>query len=258
MSAAQGAAASEAVSAKVRALRRVDRAVIISDLHLTPNDPEGIDRFVALARKLPGAVQELFILGDLFEAYVGRKHLFVDGYRPVVRALDLLVSNGVAVTCLRGNRDFLLDEGFTKATGARVAGDEDTFVSGERRILAVHGDLFCVHDLRYQAMRAKLRRPWVRWASRTLPLPVLLRIAGGLRSKSRAEIAMKTTGEMGIVDAEVERRLAEGFDLVLCGHVHEPQSRRLGGGELVVLPAWPEPPGTLWLDRGALRFAPVG
>ena len=65
---------------------------------------------------------------------------------------------------------------------------------------------------------------------------------------------MKTPAEMGIVDSEVEKRLGEGFDVVICGHVHDPRRTALSRGELVVLPAWPESPGTLWIDHGKLRF----
>lgn len=234
--------------------RRVARAAVISDLHLTPADPRGIERFEAFARALPGRADELLILGDLFDAYVGRKHLRIGGVAPVVDAIAALGRAGVAVTCLWGNRDFLLDAGFERASGARVAGDDDRFTSGGVRFLAVHGDLFCVRDVRYQAMRRKLRTPLVRAASRALPLPVLRRIAGGLRAKSRAEIAAKTPAEMGIVDAEVEARLAEGFDVVVCGHVHDPRTTAVKGGTLVVLPAWPEPPGTLWVEDGKTRF----
>jgi len=238
-------------------MRAVERAVVISDLHLTPADPAGIDRFEALARRLPGSADELLILGDLFDAYVGRKHLTVAWMRPVIRALDLLVGTGVRVTCLHGNRDFLLDGAFERATGARVAGDEDSFTSGGKRFLLVHGDLFCVLDVRYQAMRRKLRTPLVRAAARTLPLSVSLRIAGGLRAKSRAEIAAKAPAEMGIVDSVVEARLAEGFDVVICGHVHDPRTTALAKGTLVVLPAWPDAPGTLRIARGETRFEPA-
>jgi UDP-2,3-diacylglucosamine hydrolase len=236
------------------ALRSVARAAVVSDLHLTPDDAAALDRFLAFVRKLPGRVDALWILGDLFEAYVGTKHLRVPGYRALVHALDALAGNGVAVTCLHGNRDFLLDAGFTKATGARVAGDEDAFESGGKRILCVHGDLFCVRDRKYQAMRRKLRSPLVRAAARTLPLPVLLSFARKLRKTSAEAIAMKTSAEMGIVDSEVEARLREGFDVVICGHVHDPRRTALAGGELVVLPAWPSAPGALWIDRGVLRF----
>lgn len=238
--------------------RSVGRAAVISDLHLTPEDPAGIDAFTSFVRKLPGRVDELLVLGDLFEAYVGAKHLTISAYQPIVRSLDAVVSNGVAVTCLHGNRDFLLDERFTRATGARVAGDEDRIVSGGRAILLVHGDLFCTRDVRYQMARRRLRSRPVRALSRALPLPVLLQVAARLRRASIAEIKAKTPAEMGIVDAAVEARLREGFDLVVCGHVHEPRVARLDGGTLVVLPAWPEPPGALWIESGRLRFdAPV-
>jgi UDP-2,3-diacylglucosamine hydrolase len=235
-------------------LRRVARAAVISDLHLSPADPRGIDTFAAFARKLPGRVDELFILGDLFEAYVGSKHLTIPPYQPVVRALDALVGNGTAVTCLRGNRDFLLDEGFTRATGARVAGDEEAFESGGVKFLCVHGDLFCTRDLRYQSMRRKLRSPWTARLSKVLPLGASLAIAGRLRKTSMAEVKAKTPGEMGIVDAEVSSRLREGYGVVLCGHVHDPRATDLDLGQLVVLPAWPEPPGTLWIHDGRMKF----
>jgi UDP-2,3-diacylglucosamine hydrolase len=235
-------------------LRRVERAALLSDLHLHPDDPEGIGRFIQFARTLPGAVDELFILGDLFDAYVGAKHLRVPGYSPLVRAFDALCGNGVAVTLLKGNRDFLLGSDFTKATGARVAGDEDAFESGGRRFLLVHGDLFCINDLRYQAMRRRLRSPAMVFLSRTLPLSILLRIAARLRRTSMEEIAAKTPAEMGIVPSEVEKRLAEGYDEVVCGHVHDPQIVKLRRGTLTVLPAWPARPGTCRIIAGDVRF----
>lgn len=240
---------------KASPLRHIDRAALISDLHLHPADPGGIDVFVRFARKLPGAVDELLILGDFFDAYVGTKHLKIDGYSPLVRALDSLTGNGVRVTLLKGNRDFLLDEGFTKATGAGVAGDEDAFESGGKRFLVVHGDLFCIRDVRYQSMRRKLRSPLISAASRTLPLPVLLGIASKLRKTSAEEIATKTPAEMGIVNDEVSKRLGEGYDTVVCGHVHDPKTVNLQNGTLIVLPAWPAAPGTLWLKKGAMEFA---
>ena len=164
--------------------RSVARAAVISDLHLTSDDEARMERFLAFARKLPGRVDELLILGDLFEAYVGRKHLGVAGYRPL-GARDRRIGGKRRGGHLPA-REPRLFVGFLvhEIHGARVAGDEEAFVSGGRRILCVHGDLFCVRDLRYQAMRRKLRSPVLRGVAKALPLPVLLRIAGKLRKTS--------------------------------------------------------------------------
>ncbi|MBI3818019.1 MAG: UDP-2,3-diacylglucosamine diphosphatase [Planctomycetes bacterium] len=236
------------------ALRAVRRAAVISDLHLSPGDDAAIDSFIEFINTLAGVVDELFILGDLFEAYVGAKHLRMGRYPEVVSALLGLERNGIRVTALKGNRDFLLDGQFTKKTGVRVAGDEDAIVSGGKKILFVHGDLFCIRDVRYQAMRRKLRSPVLRVASRALPLSISLKIAAKLRKTSVDEIRMKTPAEMGIVTSEVEARLAEGYDTVVCGHVHDPRVESLRNGTLVVLPAWPAAPGTCWIREGTILF----
>lgn len=238
--------------------REVASAALISDLHLSPEDPRAVEIFVNFTKKLPGAVRELFILGDLFEAYVGAKHLRVPGYAPVVAALRGLASAGISVTVLKGNRDFLLDSNFTKITGAAVAGDETSFTCGGKKFLLVHGDLFCIRDVRYQAMRRKLRSPMIQFASRSLPLFVSLRVAAKLRKTSMKEIQQKTPSEMGIVDSEVSARLAQGYDYVICGHVHDPRVTKLQNGTLVVLPAWPMEPGTCRIAGGVVSFDGAG
>lgn len=242
------------MSTKPGGPRQVSRAALISDLHLSTTDPATIAQFIQFTKTLPGRADELFILGDFFDAYVGVKHLRVEQYKSIVTAFHELIHKGVAVTLLRGNRDFLLNKQFERATGARVAGDEDAIASGGRKFLLVHGDLFCINDLRYQAMRRRLRSPWMRAAARVLPLSVSLRIAAKLRKASVAEIKTKTPAEMGIVDSEVVARLGEGHDVVICGHVHDPRTTTLQNGTLVVLPAWPAAPGTCWIEGGTVRF----
>lgn len=233
------------------------RVALMSDLHLAPDDPAGIEQFVKFTKTLPGRADAFAVLGDLFEAYVGTKHLRVSGYRPVVEAFQSLHRAGIDVTVLAGNRDFLLDRGFERATGARAAGDEFAFESGGRRFLLTHGDLFCIRDVRYQRMRKKLRSRAFRLLPHVLPLSVSLQIAGRLRKASKEEILAKTPAEMGIVDTEVAAKLGLGYDFVVCGHVHDPRVTRLDNGTLVVLPAWPAPPGTCWIRDGELSFEDV-
>ena len=210
------------------------RRVFLSDLHL---DGIGDQRFARFAECLASEAiwaEELFILGDLFEAWIGDDDdsALADGVCAVLARTAQITKVGV----MAGNRDFLLGERFAERTGARLL--PDPFRTGDGLILA-HGDALCTGDAAYQAMRKLFRSP--AWQAEMLAKPSAERraAANGLRAASRASNAAKP---MAIMDAnpEAAERLLEslGGQALIHGHTHRPAIHRHTPGLRYVLGDW--------------------
>ena len=230
-------------------------ALFISDLHLTAGDAETTRRFVEFMEGPARAARDLYILGDLFEAWIGDDD---DDPRlePIVAALRKLTDSGVACALMHGNRDFLLGERFCEATGARLLGDYERVTLGGERVLLTHGDLLCTDDTRYMTLRAELRsKEWQRdFLAR--PLAERRQIASDLRQLSATEIAAKAEYIMDVNQAAVERTMRDhGVTLLVHGHTHRPAVHRfeLDGraAARIVLGAWYHDPSVVrWTDAG--------
>ena len=218
--------------------------LFISDLHLTAGDAETIRRFVDFIDGPARAARELYVLGDLFEAWIGDDE---DDPRivPIVAALARLTRTGVPCALMHGNRDFLLGEQFCAMTGCRLLGDYERITLFGQPVLLTHGDLLCTDDTRYMTLRSELRSPpWQReFLAKTLD--ERRQIASDLRQLSATEIAAKSDDIMDVNQAAVERTMRE-FDvaLLLHGHTHRPAVHRfaLAGrpAARIVLGAWYE------------------
>ena len=215
--------------------------LFISDLHLTAGDTETTRRFVEF---MDGPARELYILGDLFEAWIGDDD---DDPRiaPIVDALAGLTAGGVPVALMHGNRDFLLGERFCNLTGSRLLRDYERVTLFGQAVLLTHGDLLCTDDTRYMTLRSELRsRVWQR-EFLAKSLDERRQIASDLRQLSATEIAMKSDNIMDVNQGTVERTMRD-FDvtLLLHGHTHRPAVHRfeLDGrsAERIVLGAWYE------------------
>jgi UDP-2,3-diacylglucosamine hydrolase len=218
--------------------------LLISDLHLTAGDAETTRRFSEFIDGPARAAEALYILGDLFEAWIGDDE---DDPRiaPIVAALRGLTDAGVRCALMHGNRDFLLGPRFCAMTGCRLLGDYERVTLFGQPVLLTHGDLLCTDDTRYMTLRAELRSP--SWQREFLGRPLAERrqIASDLRQLSATEIAAKSDYIMDVNQATVERTMRE-FDvtLLLHGHTHRPAVHRfdLAGrpAARIVLGAWYE------------------
>jgi UDP-2,3-diacylglucosamine hydrolase len=230
-------------------------ALFISDLHLTAGDAETTGRFVEFMDGPARAARELYILGDLFEAWLGDDD---DDPRlvPIVAALRRLTDAGVSCALMHGNRDFLLGERFCTLTGTRLLGDFERITLFGQAVLLTHGDLLCSDDTRYMTLRADLRSPdWQRdFLGRSLA--ERRQIASDLRQLSTTEIAAKDAYIMDVNQATVERTMREhDVTLLLHGHTHRPAVHRfqLDGraAARIVLGAWYHDPSIVrWTAAG--------
>jgi UDP-2,3-diacylglucosamine hydrolase len=227
-------------------------SLVVADLHLDVQRPGAERVFTHWLDGLSG-VPRLVVLGDLFEFWVGRAELDSAGVREVTRALAALVARGTEIDVVPGNRDFLLDASFERASGARVRPAGLVAETGAGRLLLLHGDELSTLDRRYQRLRTVLRSAPLRWLAARLPLFVLRPLARSLRRTSRREVAAKPSAVLAMQPEAAERAAGvAGAEILLCGHAHRAEDRRLASGlRWIVLDAFGGP-------RDTLRVGPAG
>ena len=133
--------------------------LFVSDLHLSAQTPKLTRIFLDFLGGRARAAEALYILGDLFEYWVGDDDLEDPTNASIANALRELSDSGVALNVMRGNRDFLLSDGFAAATGARLLTDPYVLSLPAWQFVLSHGDALCTDDLEYQAFRNQSRTP---------------------------------------------------------------------------------------------------
>ncbi|MBL8250414.1 MAG: UDP-2,3-diacylglucosamine diphosphatase [Candidatus Competibacter sp.] len=194
----------------------------ISDLHLDPARPAITAQFLAFLKQQPAKIERLYVLGDLFEAWIGDDDGAELGLR-VIGALRELTDAGLPVFFMHGNRDFLIGERFAAAAGVRLLPETEIVELYGEAVLLLHGDTLCTDDVEYQAFRAQVRDP--AWQARILALPLDQRraLAGQLRETSRQAMQQKATDIMDVNPAAVDQALrACGVWRMIHGHTHRP------------------------------------
>lgn len=200
--------------------------LFVSDLHLSAQTPELNALFLKFLGGRARAAEALYILGDLFEYWVGDDDLDDPGHVAIVSALRELDTAGVAVSVMRGNRDFLLGDGFAAASGARLLSDPYILSTPEWQFVLAHGDALCTDDREYQSFRTQSRNP--EWQSAFLQKPLAERhaIARALREKSeagKADRAGRADYLMDVNAGATEDFLREhGYATFIHGHTHRP------------------------------------
>lgn len=203
----------------------------VSDLHLRAERPDLAERFaVFLADAAARNVEALFILGDLFEYWIGDDDLddpFNEGICGLLRsATDI----GPRIYLIAGNRDFLLGERFAASTRVTLLDDTPRVSLGGTATLLLHGDTLCTDDLPYQAFRRTVRDP--AWQREFLARPLADRRAevATLRRRSQQAVREKTAAIMDVSDAAVRSALAESAcQRMIHGHTHRPGRHVLTG-----------------------------
>ena len=195
----------------------------MSDLHLAPERTAALAAFHAFARGPARQAAAVYIMGDLFDAWVGDDQREEPFAHAVVESLRGISDAGVPLFIARGNRDFLLGEDVAQAAGATLLAEQTVVDLGGTPTLLSHGDEFCTDDTGYQRYRALSRDP--RHQRRLLRLPYRVRrwIAAWLRRKSRAATARKPEAILDVNATAIEQafhrlRVAR----MIHGHTHRP------------------------------------
>lgn len=234
--------------------------LFVSDLHLTVARPDTVSRFLKFLTDRAPKSEQLFILGDLFDAYLGDDDLS-SPYREVRTHLKRLTKAGTTVFFQAGNRDFLLGEKFAEATGVTLLGDYAVLDLYGVPTLLTHGDLLCTDDIGYQTARKRIRTP--EWRAYALGKPLWIRrlYARWYRFKSGRDKGGKS---LEIMDANPEAILEaidrHGAQRLIHGHTHRPHIHSLktpsGMMERVVLPEWNGKEWLLVVDESGAHQEP--
>lgn len=236
--------------------------LLLADLHLPIASAQKAsflnEAFLRFCAGPARAARRVFLLGDVFESWVG-DDLGLADYPREIAALKALCDSGVQLFYQTGNRDFLLGSAFERTTGAARLPDEHLETLAGVSSLLAHGDQFCTDDVGYQRWRRFSRNSLAQWVFMRLPAARRRHIAGGLRNDSTAAKQQKTQEIMDVNAAAIAKAFAEhGVTRMIHGHTHRPAEHRhqVNGSncERIVLADWR--PGRMeWLavDRDGWR-----
>jgi UDP-2,3-diacylglucosamine hydrolase len=196
--------------------------LFISDLHIDASRPEITRQFLSFLRTEAAGAEALYILGDLFESWVGDDDAD-PAQREAIAGLHALTLRGVPCFVMHGNRDFLLGPRFCAMSGAALLPDPIVVTLYGAPVLVMHGDALCTDDRAYQRLRATVRD--ADWQRQFLALPVAARraLASAARAGSQAHTAAIEYAITDVNVRNVEQVLrAAGVATLLHGHTHRP------------------------------------
>jgi UDP-2,3-diacylglucosamine hydrolase len=231
--------------AEMRAPAHWQAVDFISDLHLQPGEPRTVQAWLAyLQRDVAQRADALFILGDLFEVWIGDDVLDdPNSFASQCAAALKAHSRDTPTYFLCGNRDFLLGRAALAACGMQGLSDPTVFDFQQRRCLLSHGDALCLEDTEYLQFRAQVRAP--AWQAEFLSQPLAQREAVARDLRQRSEARKRSLAHDPALWADVDAEAARAWlasahaDTLIHGHTHRPATHDLGAGlQRVVLSDW--------------------
>lgn len=232
------------------------RCLFVSDVHLDTVAGAAEEQFLALLRTDAPQVDALYILGDLFESWVGDD---TPAHQAVIDALAALSADGIGCFVLHGNRDFLLGSDFAQRSGCHLLPDPVVREFAGERVLLTHGDALCTDDHAYQELRTIVREPL--WQQQFLALPLATRelLANEARAGSRTHTARTRPVIMDVNPGAVAAAFrATRADRIIHGHTHRPavHETQIDGQPVhrIVLGAWYEQGSCVSYEAGRYQL----
>lgn len=199
-------------------------SLFISDLHLCESRPQVNALFFNFLKEMAATTKALYILGDLFEYWIGDDQLDHDPLaRKVAAALRSVADSGVSIFFMHGNRDFLIGERFAHEAGLTLLDDPTLIDLDGQRCLLLHGDTLCTDDVAYQVFRRQARDP--AWQASVLAKPYdeRMQFAKQIREQSASEKSLKAEDIMDVSSATVAQTFRNwDYPLMIHGHTHRP------------------------------------
>ena len=229
------------------------RYLFISDLHLEPERPDITRAFFDFLEQETPDSDALYILGDLFEVWIGDDHLSEFTFS-IIHALKKVTEKNIPIFILPGNRDFLLGEDFCAMTDCQLIPEYTRIEIAGLHCLLMHGDLLCTQDIDYLNFRAQVRNP--QWQTEFLAKPLAERLAFAqqARAASQQNNQNKTMEIMDVTEQSVIETLEKyPAQILIHGHTHRPNIHHLkthhGVAHRIVLGDWYEQKSWLTLDE---------
>lgn len=232
--------------------------LFVSDLHLDESRPAIVAQYERFLSQVAPDADAVYILGDLFEYWVGDDGLALPLPARVATATRA-ASRHVPIYFMHGNRDFMAAQDFARAAGVEMLPDPTVIDLYGTRTVLLHGDTLCTDDVAYQRFRAQVRNPAWQAAALTRPIEERIAIAQGMRADSGTAKEGKSMEIMDVTPATVEQAFREsGCDVMIHGHTHRPgwHVHRVDGRECVrwVLRDWYQRGGYLEVTPQGTRL----
>ena len=229
----------------------------ISDLHLQESRPDITKAFLEFLDDTASKAEKLYILGDLFEAWIGDDDQ--NNFISEIQAALLKTNKTTKIFFLHGNRDFLIGTEFASSSGFEILNDPTIEEMFGNNVLLMHGDLLCTEDRDYQAFRKTSRDP--KWQDEFLNKSIQERreIAQNLRTISKEATEIKKDEIMDVSTTEVIRIMEESsVNLLIHGHTHRPKSHKIKvndqPAERIVLGDWDAYGWYIWMDSSSCEL----
>ena len=229
----------------------------ISDLHLHEGRPDITQAFVRFLEETASKAEKLYILGDLFEAWIGDDDQ--NDFIYEIRDALLKTKKTTEIFIMHGNRDFLTGPEFTSSSGMKLLNDPIIEEMFGNPVLLMHGDLLCIEDVDYQSFRKTTRDP--KWQEEFLSKSLNKRkeIAKDLRDKSKQATGQKKEDIMDVTPSEVIKTMKESsVNLLIHGHTHRPNTHEIEinnrSAKRMVLGDWGECGWYIWMDFGSCEL----
>ena len=194
-------------------------SLIIADLHLVSDEVDKTNLFIKFCQERASQADQLFILGDLFNAWLG-DDLSLNHYRSVVDTLKSL-GRTTKVFIVVGNRDFLLGTDFEQQTGCQLVNEPYLLETNDQQYVLIHGDSLCMDDVGYQQLKKVLQHPIIEFIFLRLPKKLRLKLSGQIRKKS-VEAQQYKSHEIMDVNADAVDELMQKYPSanLIHGHTH--------------------------------------
>ncbi len=214
----------------------------ISDIHLglgsKEEEREKESRLINFLTRIQADANQLFIVGDLFDAWFEYRTVIPKGFHRLLTKLQDLTQRGVAVHYLAGNHDYWIRDYFREELGIQTYHEAFDTVIDDKNVYIHHGDGLAGKDTGYKILKKILRNPFNIWLYSWLHPDIGITLARSSSKKSRHYTSSKQYGDEDGMVALATRKIEEGFDIVVMGHRHLPMCREIKNGIYINLGDW--------------------
>ncbi len=232
------------------------RDIFIADAHLADPDSENYRRLLDFLERQGGNIRTLYLLGDIFEFWIGYRSVVFAPYVPLLETLRRLRLHGTDIVYVEGNHDFRMGPYFTEVLGCRVLADGGPVEIDGRKVFIAHGDLVNPADRGYRLLRRVLRSKPMRWLMAAIPPDLTWSIAHLSSRQSKKTHAGKKVrwNPRELLAEHARQRFAEGHRVVITGHFHQALLEKSEAGTFIALGDWIEQYSYAVYEGGEFRL----